>query len=76
LILLHGGTGSIREWGTCINRFATKYRVIAYNRRGYGESTPRYSFSQDFLQEDVEDLVALLDVLGLTIHSVTGAPLP
>ena len=67
LILLHGGTGSIREWGTCIDHLATRYRVIAYNRRGYGESTPRCSFSQGFLQEDVEDLVAFLDALGLAM---------
>ncbi|MDY6954124.1 MAG: alpha/beta hydrolase [Thermodesulfobacteriota bacterium] len=65
LILLHGGTGSIEEWGSCIDDFATKYRVIAYNRRGYGGSSPRYHFSEDFFQEDIEDLAALLDALGI-----------
>jgi pimeloyl-ACP methyl ester carboxylesterase len=65
LILLHGGTGSIEEWGSCIDHFATQYHVIAYNRRGYGESSPRYHFGEDFFQEDIEDLAALLDVLGL-----------
>ncbi|MDY6988540.1 MAG: alpha/beta hydrolase [Thermodesulfobacteriota bacterium] len=65
LILLHGGTGSIQEWGGCIDHFATKYRVIAYNRRGYGGSSPRYHFSEDFFREDVEDLAALLDALGI-----------
>ena len=66
LILLHGGTGNIQEWGTCIDYFATKYRVIAYNRRGYGDSTPRYAFSCNFYEEDIEDLLAFLDVLRLT----------
>jgi pimeloyl-ACP methyl ester carboxylesterase len=65
LILLHGGTGSIDEWGDCVDYFATRFRVIAYNRRGYGDSTPRYTFSWNFFQEDIEDLVAFLDVLGL-----------
>lgn len=65
LVLLHGGTGSIEEWGTCIERFAAKFRVIAYNRRGYGNSTPRETFSLDFFDEDIEDLLALLGVLKL-----------
>jgi len=65
LILLHGGTGSIEEWGDCIDYFARRYHVIAYNRRGYGGSSPRYHFSEDFFQEDIEDLAVLLDVLGL-----------
>jgi pimeloyl-ACP methyl ester carboxylesterase len=66
LVLLHGGTGSIDEWGPCVDRFAAKYHVIAYNRRGYGESTPREVFPANFLEEDVEDLAAFLDLLGLT----------
>jgi len=65
LILMHGGTGSIEEWGPCIDRFAEGYRVIAFNRRGYGDSTHRETFSSDFFEEDVEDLLALLGVLGL-----------
>lgn len=67
LILLHGGTGNIDEWGSCIDHFAIRYRVIAYNRRGYGNSTPRNSFPLDFFEEDMEDLVAFLDALDLAI---------
>ena len=66
LVLLHGGTGSIEEWGTCIDRFAASFQVIAYNRRGYGHSTPRETFSLNFFEEDIEDLAAFLGVLGLT----------
>jgi pimeloyl-ACP methyl ester carboxylesterase len=66
LILMHGGTGSIEEWGPCVDRFSEGYRVIAFNRRGYGDSTPRETFPLDFFDEDVEDLSDLLAVLGLT----------
>lgn len=66
LIMLHGGTGNVEEWGSCIDYFATKYRVIAYNRRGYGNSTPRDTIPLEFFEEDIEDLVAFLDVLGIT----------
>jgi pimeloyl-ACP methyl ester carboxylesterase len=65
LIMLHGGTGSIEEWGDCVDFFAETYRVIAYNRRGYGRSTPRYVFSSRFFEEDVDDLAALIEALGL-----------
>ena len=65
LIMLHGGTGSIEEWGACVDCFAETYRVIAYNRRGYGGSTPRYVFPHRFFEEDTEDLAALLEALAL-----------
>ena len=67
LMLLHGGTGSIEEWGDCVDTFAETYRVIAYNRRGYGNSTPRYIFSQGFFEEDVDDLAALMEALSLDV---------
>jgi len=63
LVLLHGGTGSIDEWGTCVDRFAEGYRAIAYNRRGYGNSTPRYVFPPRFFEDDIQDLVHFLDAL-------------
>jgi pimeloyl-ACP methyl ester carboxylesterase len=66
LILMHGGTGSIGEWDACIDAFASRYCVLAYDRRGYGRSTPRATFSLDFFDEDIEDLVAFLDALALS----------
>lgn len=66
LVLLHGGTGSIEEWGCCVDWFAEKFQVVAYNRRGYGNSSPREIFPLNFYDEDIEDLAALLRVLGLT----------
>jgi pimeloyl-ACP methyl ester carboxylesterase len=65
LVLLHGGTGSIEEWGPCVDAFAAKYRVIAYNRRGYGNSSPRYVFTALFYDEDMDDLTVLLNALGV-----------
>ncbi|MBW2109707.1 MAG: alpha/beta fold hydrolase, partial [Deltaproteobacteria bacterium] len=65
LILLHGGTGNIEEWGGCVDGFAHHYRVIAYNRRGYGNASPRYDYPPDFFYEDVRDLAALMDALGV-----------
>jgi pimeloyl-ACP methyl ester carboxylesterase len=65
LVLMHGGTGSIEEWDACLGPFSETYHMIAYNRRGYGESTPREIFSHDFFEEDVQDLADFMDDLEL-----------
>jgi pimeloyl-ACP methyl ester carboxylesterase len=65
LIFLHGGTGTIAEWGDTLSHFADKYRVLAYNRRGYGNSTPRTDFPPTYHRSDVADLLAFLDALKL-----------
>jgi len=65
LVLLHGGTGDIREWGASVGYFARQYRVLVYNRRGYGNSTPRLDFPPTYHDADVADLLKFLDALGL-----------
>ena len=65
LVLLHGGTGNIAEWGDCVPYFAQRHRVVAYNRRGYGNSTPRVDFPPTYHHTDVADLLALLDALNV-----------
>lgn len=65
LVLLHGGTGSIQEWGDSIACFSENFRVLAYNRRGFGRSTSRSAFPFDYHDTDVADLAAFLDGLGL-----------
>jgi len=66
LILLHSGGGSTASWKPNMSAFAEKYRVIAYDRPGYGQSSPREVFPLDYFDRDVEDLAALLEKLGLT----------
>ena len=65
LVLLHGGTGDISEWGASVGYFARQYRVLVYNRRGYGNSTPRLDFPPTYHDADVADLLKFLDALGL-----------
>lgn len=65
LVLLHGGTGDIGEWGASVGYFARQYRVLVYNRRGYGNSTPRLDFPPTYHDADVADLLKFLDALGL-----------
>jgi pimeloyl-ACP methyl ester carboxylesterase len=65
LVLLHGGTGSIQEWGDSIASFSENFRVLAYHRRGFGGSTSRSAFPFNYHDTDVADLAAFLDALGL-----------
>jgi pimeloyl-ACP methyl ester carboxylesterase len=59
LVLLHAGTGSTRMWRHQVPAFsAAGYRVVAYDRRGHGQSSSGEVIA-------VDDLHALMDFLSL-----------
>ena len=59
LVLLHAGVADRRAWAETAERLAGAYAVVAYDRRGFGESP----LSQDPFTH-VEDLRAVLDAVG------------
>ncbi len=73
LILLHAATGSSRVWEYQFPVFAAAgYRVIAFDRRGWGRTTINSAEAQPGAAAD--DLLALLDHLGLDrVHVVATA---
>ena len=71
VILLHAATGSSRVWEYQIPVFtAAGYRVIAFDRRGWGRTTIDSEKSQPGTAAD--DLLALLDQLHLDRVHVVG----
>jgi pimeloyl-ACP methyl ester carboxylesterase len=69
-ILLHAATGSSRVWEYQIAAFtAAGYRVIAFDRRGWGRTEINAGESQGTA---ADDLLALLDQLGLDRVHVIG----
>jgi 3-oxoadipate enol-lactonase len=67
IVLLHEGIADRRMWSREFPLLADDHRVVRYDLRGYGGSTPATSeFSP------VRDLVALLDHLGLTRPLIVG----
>ena len=62
VVLIHGWALSLREWDDQIVALAPRYRVVAFDRRGYGRST---GFADP--SADPGDIRALLDTLQ--IHS-------
>ncbi len=60
LVFIHAGVADSRQWNNEFVHFAQDYRVLRYDLRGYGKSSPvegEYSH--------LGDLVALLDEIGL-----------
>jgi pimeloyl-ACP methyl ester carboxylesterase len=71
IVLLHAATGSSRVWEHQAPAFvAAGYRVIAYDRRGYGRSLTLPSGEQPGTGAD--DLLALAGHLGLDRFHLVG----
>jgi pimeloyl-ACP methyl ester carboxylesterase len=75
VILLHHGLGCTRDWDGIAPHLAERYRVIAYDRPGYGRSAntaPRQVLREDAFEHDAEQLVVLLDQLEITAAHIVG----
>lgn len=70
LILLHGGMGNSRHWGSQIRAFAAKYKVIAIDSRGHGRSSRgKQPYSYHLMAADV---LAVMDKLSIEKASIVG----
>jgi valacyclovir hydrolase len=73
LLLIHGGLGTaLLHFRQEIPFFAERYRVIAPDMRGYGQSSPPREFPPDFYFRDAADMAALLEGLGAKPARVVG----
>ena len=53
-------TSSHPYWATQVDAFSAGYRVVAYDRHGFGRSAPLTALPPDFYDRDAADLIALL----------------
>jgi len=67
VVFLHAGVADKRMWRDQMSAFADRYRVVAYDRRGFGES--RYS-AETF--SHMADLRSVLDGLGIERACLVG----
>ena len=78
LLLLHHGFGCSKMWGKIIAPLVEQgYKVICYDRRGYGQSEQLADFddfyvSERFRPESVDELEALRDWLGIDSLHIVG----
>jgi pimeloyl-ACP methyl ester carboxylesterase len=71
IILMHHGFGSMRIWDSIYPGFVAQgYKVVMYDRRGYGRSErdddfEKYFQSDLYRRESVKELKTLKDILGI-----------
>jgi len=70
LILLHGLADDHRLWRKVIPELAMRNRVVLYDLRGHGQST--LGEPEGNLQQLGDDLVALMDAIGIEKASLAG----
>jgi pimeloyl-ACP methyl ester carboxylesterase len=71
LVLLHGFTGHARSWDPFAEAMTDRYRVLALDQRGHGETgwAPADRYGVD---EMTDDLTAFVAALGLEGFSLLG----
>lgn len=73
VVFLHHGLGSTRAWKAQLPVFAAHgWQAAAYDRWGYGRSSPRPGLDLPGFGTDVADLAGLLDHLGLQRVMLVG----
>lgn len=60
LVMIHAGVADSRQWNNEFVHFAEHYRVVRYDKRGYGKSEP-----VDGEFSHMQDLIALLNHLHI-----------
>ncbi len=71
LVMVHGSWLNRRNWDFAVPRLADSFRVLTYDRRGHGES--ERPSGQGSVRENVADLAALIEHLGLVPAWVAGS---
>ncbi|MGD8417562.1 MAG: alpha/beta hydrolase [Pseudomonadales bacterium] len=71
LVMLHGYTGHARSWDRFARALSRRYRVLALDQRGHGETgwAPPDAYGTD---EMVADLTAFVAALGLREFTLLG----
>ena len=73
VVLVHGMAAAKEDWGAEVD--ALGGRVIAYDRRGYGESGAPEPYVRTSVSEQAEDLAALIRALDAAPALLVGADL-
>lgn len=70
LVLVHGSWGDHHNWDRVIGELSKIFRVFTYDRRGHSQS--ERPEEQGNAQQDVSDLIALVEYLGLSPAHIAG----
>ncbi|MGE5520228.1 MAG: alpha/beta fold hydrolase [Candidatus Dadabacteria bacterium] len=70
LLLVHGSWGDHHNWDRVVHELSKDFQVITYDRRGHSHS--ERPPGQGSMEEDVEDLLALIKFLGIAPLHLAG----
>jgi len=70
LVLVHGSWGDHNNWGLVAGELSKTFRVLTYDRRGHSQS--ERPPGQGTVSEDVKDLIALTEHLGIAPAHIVG----
>jgi len=73
LLLVHGMAGASPALERARSELRARARVIAYDRRGYGDSQAPEPYERTTVQEQAEDAAALLEALGAAPAVLCGS---
>lgn len=72
VIMLHGFTGSTKSWYEVIDQLPSDIRIIAVDLTGHGQSSVKIPVERYQMEEQIEDLQALVVHLGLNRFTLIG----
>lgn len=70
IVLIHSSVSANRQWRALTEALKDRYRVLAINLFGYGETTPWSGRSPQSLYAQAQLVMALCEALGNRIHLV------
>lgn len=70
LVFVHGSWGDHHNWDSVTGKLSQTFRVLTFDRRGHSQS--ERSSQQGSMEEDVDDLVALIEYLQLPPAHIIG----
>jgi 2-succinyl-6-hydroxy-2,4-cyclohexadiene-1-carboxylate synthase len=72
VVLVHGFTGNSRNWALTVPALRDRFRCVSVDLRGHGVSSKPTQQEDYTLETMAEDVVALLDHLGITECVLVG----
>ena len=72
VLFLHGALGDLRTWLPHIQAVSAQFRCIAYTQRYFGTQSWRNNGPPFGVATHADDLIALVEALGLTPVSLVG----
>src|SRR5688500_210228 len=70
IVLVHGSWGDHQGWQPVVPALSQSFRVLTYDRRGHSQSAR--PAGQSSVHDDVADLAALIEQLGLGPAHIVG----